>query len=195
MASDTSNGVPPAGRVGEQTGRILDFATGLIGRGEEGGNNRGPFIEELNRGRRRAGNWCAVFVAYCLEEVHVVPWIPDRNRRGAKALAKYLATAVTSSEWVVEPRWGRSPAHHDTPRPGDVIAWHRGPGTTWRDLFRDWRGHVELVTSYDAGSDTVETIAGNVGRYPAVVRHRIHANGSWRRKLYGVARLGALHSV
>jgi hypothetical protein len=100
---------------------------------------------------------------------------------------------LTTGTWIHRPRFGVGPEALGEPLPGDVVAWHRAPGSDWTALWRDWRGHVELVTDYDMGTDTLTTIAGNVGRYPARVQRRQHANGSWRHKLYGVARLQGLH--
>lgn len=165
----------------------LDVATRLLGQGETGANNAGRFVERLFRGARRRGNWCAVFVAYCLEESNTVPLMTDKERRGAKGLTRRLGKRY---KWVFEPRRLSSPVAIGSPKPGDVVAWHRGPGSSWRDWARNWRGHVEIITCYDRTTDTVSTIAGNSGRFPAVVKRRTHKAGRWRRKLYGIARPG-----
>lgn len=169
-----------------QQDRLIEAAIRQLGKGEIGENNAGPFVEELHRGVRRRGNWCAAFVAWCFEETGICPLIPDRNRRGAKGLVKYLARELDTGEWVARPRWMRSAEHLKDPRRGDVITWHRGPSNSWK-------GHVELVEGYDSETDTLRTVAGNVGPYPAKVCRREFPGGKWRRRLYGIARLGVLH--
>ena len=179
-----------------QLQRLVDFAKGEVGKGEAGANNAGPYIESLHRGARASGNWCAAFVAHCLESVAICPPIPDRQRRGAKGLVKYLATELTTGTWVARPNVGRAPTLLRQPLPGDVIAWHRSPtATTWREYWRDWRGHVGLVVDGDLyeGKQALVTIEGNTGPFPAVVRHRIYGPDDWQRRLYGIARLEALH--
>lgn len=180
-----------------QLQRLLDFAAAEVGKGEEGANNAGPYVESLHRGARASGNWCAAFVAHCLEAVSVCPPIPDRKRRGAKALAKYVAEELSTGLWVARPRYGRAPTLLDHPLPGDIIAWHRSPGASgWQDLWRDWRGHVGLVEDVrlvPGGECEIATIEGNVGRFPATVRRRTYSERAWTRRLYGIARLEALH--
>jgi hypothetical protein len=164
------------------TGRashVFRVAESLRGEREQGGNNRGPFVERLFRGHRTRGNWCAAFVAYCFEESGACPIMPDRRRRGAKALVKYVAKEFNG--WVYQPRWTGAVELREI-LPGDVIAWHRFG-------WEDWRGHVELVKSYDPVTDKLTTYAGNVGRYPASPKIRTYRAGSWRRRMYGVSRL------
>lgn len=145
--------------------RALVLADLFIGMGEAGSNNRGPFVESCFRGVRKRGNWCAAFVALVLEEAGAIPRLRDRDRRGVKRLAKVIA------------KLGR---RVDTPVPGAVIAWHRFG-------VRDWRGHIELCEEYDQTTDTLTTIAGNVGRFPAQVQRRVYPAGLWRRRLYMMA--------
>jgi len=169
-----------------QRERLLQTARSLIGQGESESNNRGGFVKMLHREVRDEGNWCSAFVAWCLEETHVCDLIPDKQRRGAKGLVKYLVREL-DGHWIAKPRWLRSAKILDLPTMGDVITWHRGD-------VRSWKGHVELVERYDSASDTLHTIAGNVGRYPAKVKARIHSAGSWRDGLYGIVRLPVLHT-
>lgn len=169
-----------------QIDRLLQYANSQIGKGERGKNNSGPYIEFLSNGK--TGNWCATFVSTCFEQVNICPDMPARNRRGAKALVKYIANDLTSGMWIAKPRRINAPIIITSPKPGDVIAWHRTPGA---DGWRDWRGHVELIESYNHNTGVLITIAGNVGRFPAKVKRRHHKN--WKYRLFGIARLGVLH--
>lgn len=169
---------------------LLAAAQSHIGCGEEGCDNGGEMVAEYFRkpykAGRNYGNWCAAVVSYWLETT--MASVPRSN--GAKRICRNVATV---GEWVAKPvlfnapKW--IPRIRETPEPGDVISWHRGPGDSPSIWWRDWRGHVEIVESYDPASDTLVTIGGNRGRFPAVVSRRTHHIGSWRRKLYGIARL------
>ena len=157
--------------------RALNLARLEIGNGERGNNNSGPDIERyrLHDGTGKShlgvGSWCASFCSYCYTEANggIAPF---RTMRTAKGLVKSMAKAGRALE---------------TPEPGALISWHRG--------LRDehgrwtWRGHVEIVDEYDADTDTLKTIAGNIGRFPARVKVRTYRNGSWRKRLALIATL------
>lgn len=179
-------------RYGIAVPKLQEFAAAQIGKGESGANNAGPYVAMLHRGARDEGNWCAALIAYLLEECRIIPILPDRHRRGAKGLTKYLAKHFGS--WSVRPRWLRKPKHIRDPRPNDVVAWHRAAkGATLEEMHRDWRGHVGKALDYDPKTDTLTVLEGNVGRFPAKVKVRVYRNGRWRRKLYGIATIDALH--
>ncbi len=149
------------------------------GAGELGVDNGGPDVATYHarpfvRGRSY-GHWCAAFVSWCLVQAGLLPGVV----RGAKRLCRDVAALGT---WVYRPRALRAPLELAAPAAGDVIAWHRGlPGS--------WEGHVGFVDSYDLVTDTVTTIEGNAGQFPCKVMRKTYPHGTWRRRLYGVARV------
>lgn len=168
----------------------IDFAERELGRGEDGGNNAGPDIWRYRRGVRQRGSWCAVFLLWCLEE-SMHPGLPDACwltpraadpfnrfdwRRRRIAGAKLLTRRVGEAGVFVDPG--------DTLRRGDLVCWHRP-----RNGVITWRGHVGIVHAYDALNDALVTIEGNRGPYPSRVDWYRYSAGSWRRKLFRVARL------
>jgi hypothetical protein len=135
----------------------VSIALGLRGRGEVGGNNKGPFIREL--GGHDGYLWCALFASYPWREAHRRAGIPTplwAYRRpgvveaGARALALQAAA---------EGRRFHDPAEA---LPGDIVLWQRTGGH-----------HVGLVW-HPAGNGVTVTIEGNVGAFPAVVRELTH---------------------
>lgn len=193
------HGLAPDGRFGDDTrgslgteclsDLIVRYAEQEIGHGEADSkhNNTGGAIERYRRegtgkdaGTRRA--WCAQFTSYvCLKA-----GVDFKPHSGAKRVTRNIAAG---GSWVIQPRRFSKPKSLQHPAPGDVIAWHRGKDAG------DWRGHVEVVVKYDAATDTLTTVGGNhnnrtddVGRRYAVVDYFTYENGSWRKRLYGIAR-------
>ncbi len=118
------------------------------GRGEVGGNNRGPHVRKYLNGLADEGSdWCAGFVSWCFSQSGEMPF---KYTVGARDILKQLRASSL----------GVTPTDSDPPRPGDVIVW-------WRKAPSDWRGHVGLVLSYRGG--VVTTIEGNkmpeIGRF------------------------------
>ena len=156
----------------------LGHAIAMIGEGEEGGNNSGPFVEMLHGKEYDGdpdddGNWCAAFVSEAIaracEDLGV--GMPFQRTGGAKALYK---------------RAGRAGLFSSEPAPGDLVCWHRGkPGA--------WTGHVALVEKVERGEgrgvDVLHTIEGNVGRYPSQVTRRQHRDYQSNPKLLGFSAL------
>jgi hypothetical protein len=129
----------------------LDVMTGWEGKGEEGGNNRGPWIEKWS-GKKKA-NWCAAIIGAAFQQAAAqleMP-LPFEFSLGAKRLGKNIGNAGSFVEI-------------DFLIPGDVIVLHRGPRGAWT-------GHIRLFHSYDiTNPDLLRYYAGNEGRYPAVCR-------------------------
>lgn len=101
---------------------VVAIAQSQIGRGEIGGDNKGPSVKMYTRGREVA--WCAGFVSWVLKEEGL---FRDEYLLSARAFwTKYKAHRVTN------------------PRPGDIICFYRGSrgGTL---------GHVGIVEKVDAG--------------------------------------------
>ena len=133
----------------------LLVASDDVGKGEEGGNNSGPYVEGL-LGLQWDGNndddgaWCAAFVSSCLEQGAKKAGldVPVKLSFGAKAL--FNSMEVKSNR----------------PEVGDVVCWDRGPLN--EDGSKSWKGHVGLVERVDG--DLFFTIEGNVGSFPSKVR-------------------------
>jgi hypothetical protein len=136
-----------------------------IGKGEIGGNNRGPYVWSLT-GRRTSGAWCAAAVHTWFERAAAqlgrkLPW---RRSHGARRLAKRIAAA---GQWI---------SKDQQPHVGDVAVWSRGR--------LPWQGHVGIVV--ESSADGFFSVEGNVGRYPALVRRFPHTLAEPR--LLGFAR-------
>ena len=86
-------------------------------------------------------SWCAGFVSWVLKEAGV-------------SRQKYLLSA---RRYWVDYKANRV----KTPRAGDIICFYRG-------IRGDWIGHVGIVEKVQG--QTLVTIEGNVGRYPARVK-------------------------
>ena len=149
----------------------LKIATENIGKGEEGGNNSGPFVEmlhgkEFDEDNDDDGAWCAAFVSWCSELACKKMGIqmPFKRSGGAKALYKRISKAGS----IV-----------DDPLPGDVVCWDRGKKGSWQ-------GHIGFVESCQGG--ILYTVEGNVGRYPSLVRNFQH-DLSRENRLIGFARM------
>lgn len=83
---------------------ILSVATQEIGRGEQGGNNKGKYVREYLNGKEGLP-WCAGFVSYCCKKAGLnVPYL-----LGAKSFLKY-------GQGVSDPK------------PGDIIVFSRQGG-------------------------------------------------------------------
>jgi hypothetical protein len=138
----------------------LEAAVELIGQGEEGGDNRGPFVEMLINPAKPPQNWCAGFVGFCYQRAALrmgVP-LPFARSLGAKRLGRNVGAA------------GRIFTDPALAKPGDLMVFDRGAKGSWM-------GHVamvEQVINYTADSDGaplsshVATVEGNSG--PKVMR-------------------------
>ena len=160
----------------------LAQAQALIGRGEVGRNNDGP---DIIRWRRMAGAkkpeypgaWCAWFISACAlmawDELGRSGPLPFAPSGGAKRLTKNIG-AAGSTLW----KKGQ-PLNVMDWRPGDVLCLDRGKKGSWM-------GHVAILeTIYQDGR--VSWVAGNEGRYPALVRRTDH-DPEYER-LYRVVRM------
>jgi len=165
---------PDDAPITDMASAALVIAIDAIGKGEDGGNNSGPFVEMLH-GKvwdgddDDDGSWCASFVSWCSEQASDVLGgkMPFKRSGGAKALYKRIGKA------------GRFLDDGELPQPGDVVCWDRGkPGS--------WQGHIGWVEGCTEG--ILRTIEGNVGRYPARVRRLQHDLDASPR-LIGFARL------
>jgi len=148
----------------------LGIAIENLGRGEEGGNNSGEFVEMLH-GLTYDGDddddgaWCASFVSWCFEQASrkLDIKMPFPKSKGAKSLYRKIGKA---GEFI------------ENPEPGDVVCWDRG-------VRGSWQGHIGIVEKYENG--ILHTVEGNVGRYPSMVQRFTH-NLDLQPRLEGFAR-------
>ena len=138
-------------------GAALAVAAANIGRGEEGGNNSGPFVEMLH-GKEYDGDddndgaWCAAFVSWCFEKACAE----------MKKVMPFKRSGVAKVLWR---RIGEAGSFVDQPEAGDVVCWDRGKRGSWQ-------GHIGFVVKVEDG--ILHPIEGNVGRYPSKVRRFMH---------------------
>jgi hypothetical protein len=130
--------------------KALEIAVGELGRGEDGGNNKGADIARYCG--REGVNWCAGGCGYCYDIAarDLGVELPFQRSLGAKALGKAVAAV---GRRVTDP--------HDA-EPGDLLVLDRGAKGSWL-------GHVELVER--VAGNAVHTIAFNSG---PKVRRRVH---------------------
>ena len=153
----------------------LKIASKDVGKGEEGGNNSGPYVEAL-LGKEWDGNndddgaWCAAFVSHCIRvgAASLGVAVPVKLSFGAKAL------------------FANFPEKDMRPQVGDVVCWDRGKLNA--DGTKSWMGHIGLVERVDG--NMFFTIEGNVGAYPSKVR-RFQYNLDNETRLEGFGRLAS----
>lgn len=135
--------------------KALHQAKYLLGKGEQGGNNHGPFVADCLKpvGLVPPQPWCAAFVSYCFLQAcggnaGLMPF-----RYSAKAHA--ILNIGQKKAWGVQ-----------QPLPGDLIIWSRGP-------INHGHGHIGFVEEVRGGQ--LYTIEGNnnpqVGRFEYVLGH------------------------
>lgn len=162
--------------------RVLEIASGQIGRGEEGRNNAGRSVA-LYKGvadvRNDLGPWCASFVSWCLANA----------LGGHPSAASYLGVSLEvwqkkrhGARWLwrqARKRGGAVP--YENVQPGDWVLWDRGQEGSWQ-------AHLGLVEH--ATSDTYSTIEGNRGPFPSLVsRYTYRFDEARKDRLIGFARL------
>ncbi len=126
--------------------RALEVAISQIGRGEEGGNNRGPDVEKYIHPARPPQNWCGGFASWCYEAAagELGAPLPFARSLGAKRLGANVAAV------------GRRFTDPTEARPGDLMVFHRG-------AHGSWMGHVAMVDDAVIDGPCVPTIEGNAG--------------------------------
>ena len=155
------------------------------GKGEEGGNNSGAYVEHTLMGKHYDGDpdddgaWCAYAVAHWVrtgaERVGADnPLATPKHPDGRHGLARTV--------WKMARAAGRPvDLDKESPAPGDVICWSRGT--------KGWQGHVGLVCEVSPDGLDLATIEGNTGGFPSVVVRKFHGGFRDARRLLGVARL------
>lgn len=143
----------------------VQVALAQLGRGESGGNNRGPWVETY-RMDKVAGPWCAAFVSWCYHKAwaalhghKTITEAPRRLRRTCPLKWSSGARRATEGlERVLEPL------------PGDLVLWERGS--------KGGTAHLGLFLYHTLPNDGLfGTIEGNKGKYPSKVRVFTHEFG------------------
>lgn len=137
--------------------KVLEFAETQIGKGEEGSNNAGPYIQTLLKpfNAEPPANWCAPFAWYCIEQTIIKEnlvgsWIHESLKPFKTQSARAMFNAGKRLGWLVE-----------HPEPGDWFF-------QWRESEDSWMGHVGVVL-IKSSENTIRTIEGNRGVFPAYV--------------------------
>lgn len=133
-----------------------------IGRGEEGADNSGKWVEKYTRGKRVS--WCAGFVSYVLREAgYDLPytlWARDFARISPGGEWQDICLDQTNGMTHCTSRpiglYGSFP---NTPKPGDIVVFKRGTKS----------GHVAIVDQV-LDRQRFWVIEGNRGAFPAKVK-------------------------
>jgi hypothetical protein len=142
--------LPPGGSRRGRAALAVAFAEIAAGAGEQGGNNRGPFVDRYLNGIVAApADWCAGFVSFCFDQ-H-----PDGCPFGYTLGARDVLKRCRARGWGFDPSV-------EQPMPGDIVVWRRGAPS-------GWQGHVGLVVETTQGG-ILHTVEGNRGGYPSRVR-------------------------
>lgn len=136
--------------------QIVRVATGNLGYGEEGGNNRGPFLRAI--GAREGQPWCAYFAWYCIRRAAQYAELEIPGFRGSSN-ARRLGLAVLRSANGFSTNDVRAVA------PGDLVVIERGDNEN--------TGHVRIVTEPARADGKLPQIDGNAGNFPALVARRL----------------------
>ncbi len=162
--------LPPGGSPRGRAALRVALQEVASGAGEEGGNNRGPFVRKyLNGIIAPPADWCAGFVSWCFDQP--AGSCPFGYTLGARDLLRRCRARGWGFDHRVE-----------LPQPGDMVVWRRGP-------IDGWQGHVGLVFEASEGG-MLYTIEGNKGGYPARVRSFSYVRRALDT-LLGYARVGS----
>lgn len=140
--------MPDIALGGSNIGRsALQFAINELkaGAGEEGGNNKGPWVRKYLRpsGQPEGSSWCAAFVSWCFlqaagDDPKAMPF-------------KYTAGARNIFNQYKQKGWTFS-GSGSLPAPGDIVAW-------WRVSLPSGFGHIGIV--HHCADGFIYTIEGN----------------------------------
>lgn len=149
---------------------VLMAAISDLGKGEEGGNNSGEYVEsllgkEFDGDDDNDGSWCAAAVSHWIIEASKSDNVTLNFNTSFGAKALYRNILAVGSEV-------------SDPAAGDIVCWDRG-------AVGSWQGHIGVVERYENG--VLHTIEGNKGSYPSKVR-RFRYDLSREGRLEGFAR-------
>jgi len=118
-------------------------------------------------------NWCAGFLVWCLLTAGYAAPAAGAPRRGARALAKWLAS---ENGWVIAP-----PACNpdlSVLRPGDIVCWRR--------VRFGWQCHVAIIEDVGVMGPLGPTVIVVGGNESGQVRRSWLSLPSFRERLYGL---------
>ena len=140
--------MPSVGDGGSTIGRAaLQIAINELnaGAGEEGGNNRGPWVRKYLEpaGLPEGNSWCAAFISWCFLQAAGGDKrnMPFRYTAGARNIHNQLKQRSLIYD-----------AHQVLPQPGDIVTW-------WRVSLSSGLGHIAIVHHYQDGF--LYTLEGN----------------------------------
>jgi hypothetical protein len=142
-------GAMPLSEMGESAiGRTaLQFAIKELsaGAGEEGGNNKGPWVRKYLRpvGLSEGNSWCAAFISWCFLQAAG----GDKKNMPFKytAGARNIYNQLKQKGFIYD-------ANRTLPLPGDIVTW-------WRVSMSSGFGHIAIVHHYKDGF--LYTLEGN----------------------------------
>jgi len=158
---------------------VVQWARRDIGVTEEGGDNRGPRVEEMQRntGNRPGDAWCASAVSTWIFEAAKAMGRkrPIRGSAGVKELVQQMQDASNPLVGWIDVADLR--ANPSLVQPGMLVMWTKS-------TYGSPMGHVGLVQSTADASGNFKTIEGNAGANSDRVVEANHPLSS--QKLYGM---------
>lgn len=140
--------MPHTGLGGSDLGRAaLQFAIEELnaGAGEEGGNNRGPWVKKYLQpsGLAEGNSWCAAFISWCFLQA------AGGNKKDMpfkySAGARNIYNQLKKSGLIYN-------ADQGAPEPGDIVTW-------WRVSLASGFGHIGIIHHCKDGF--LYTVEGN----------------------------------
>lgn len=130
----------------DKESKLIEVASSYVGTKEEGGDNKGPQVEEFQQtlGNPAVGqSWCADFIHYCAKKVDA--------ELGGDEYVLYKSQLVLDI-------WNKTDAKFRLakPEPGCAMLWEH-----LKDGKRTGLGHAGIVTSVSRDGSSVMTVEGN----------------------------------
>jgi hypothetical protein len=140
-----TNGAAQNAIINKDARSLLIYAAeACVGIKEEGGNNRGLYVSEI----QKTSDGRATQEAWCMEAVQA--WISYVETK-----LNIVSPLFTSAHCLTT--WRRTPAKQRvkiSPLPGAIIIWQHGTSQA---------GHTGILTEPNPARKTMETVEGNTG--------------------------------